>query len=263
MTQKTIYAIAISGVALTTILASGLVVCTYAQGGRFANSNSSNNSTKNNQSAGNQDNQNQSNAPQEHDLQSITSLPNEDLSEDEKSAILYMSEEEKLARDVYQTLGDKYNLNIFKNIVQSEQKHTDSVKVLIDKYSISDPVTSNETGIFTNPDLQKLFTDLVAKGNQNQLEALIVGATTEDLDITDLNSRLSQTDNADIKLVFQNLLKGSGNHLRAFVKNIENQGGSYSPQFLSQVEYNTILSATNSEQSGNQQKIGGRGRNRN
>jgi len=47
-------------------------------------------------------------------------------------------------------------LPVFQNIAASEQKHTDSVKGLLDLYKISDPVKDDAIGVFTNPDLQAL-----------------------------------------------------------------------------------------------------------
>lgn len=47
------------------------------------------------------------------------------LDQQEKDAILYMREEEKLARDVYEFLYAKWNVNTFGNIRRSEQTHMD------------------------------------------------------------------------------------------------------------------------------------------
>ena len=58
------------------------------------------------------------------------------------------------------------------------------------------------------------------------MDALIVGATVEDLDIKDLIDLLNKTDNPDIILVYNNLNKGSRNHLRAFIAQIESLGAS-------------------------------------
>ena len=39
--------------------------------------------------------------------------------------------EEKLARDVYLTLGETYKQRMFVNIPESEQRHMDAVKALL------------------------------------------------------------------------------------------------------------------------------------
>jgi hypothetical protein len=167
-----------------------------------------------------------------------------DLSADESAALLYMREEEKLAHDVYVTFYSQWGLPIFQNISQSEQTHTDAVKMLLDRYGLSDPA-SGAVGVFTNPDLQKLYNDLIARGSQSQAEAIKVGAAIEEIDILDLQERLAQIDNADIQQVFNNLLKGSYNHLRAFVSTLNTQTGeTYQPQYLSAEAYQAIISAS-------------------
>jgi hypothetical protein len=172
----------------------------------------------------------------------LLSASSEELSEDEVSALLYMREEEKLARDVYIALGSRWNLPVFQNISQSEQTHMDAIKVLLDRYELTDPI-SNENGIFTNPDLQTLYNDLIARGSQSLAEALNVGAAIEEIDILDLQQRLAQTDNADIQQVFNNLLNGSSNHLRAFVSALSIQTAeAYQPQYLENQAYQTIIS---------------------
>jgi hypothetical protein len=193
--------------------------------------------------------------------QDIAAAPREDLSQYEKDSILFMREEEKLARDVYLTLAEKHNVQVFKNISGSEQTHMDTMKTLIDKYNLSDSVKSDTRGEFTNSELAKLYNDLVSKGSQNQIEALKIGATIEDLDISDLNKRLSNNNNQDIRLAFETLLSGSYNHMRAFVTNLQNQGSDYTPQYISQTDYQAIISSSNSHDDNGQQG-GGNGRNR-
>jgi hypothetical protein len=164
-----------------------------------------------------------------------------DLSADESAALSYMREEEKLAHDVYVQLYEKWGLRVFQNISQSEQAHTDAIKALIDRYGLQDPVSSS-VGVFTNPDLQALYNDLVARGSQSLAEALKVGAAIEEIDILDLEKSLAQTDNADIQQVFNNLMNGSYNHLRAFVSNLGAQTGeTYQPQYLSAETYQSII----------------------
>jgi len=165
------------------------------------------------------------------------------LSADEADALIYMREEEKLARDVYLVLYDQWGLSVFTNIANSEQAHMDAVKMLLDTYGLTDPADSNAVGVFTNPDLQALYDQLVAQGSQSISDALKVGAAIEEIDILDLEERLAQTDNEDIQLVFENLISGSRNHLRAFTSTLQAQTGEvYQPQYLTQDVYDAIVS---------------------
>jgi hypothetical protein len=143
-----------------------------------------------------------------------------DLSSLERNGLIYMRLEEKLARDVYLTFGKTYNQKMFVNIPESEQRHMDAVKALLDKYEIPDPVTNDEIGSFTNSDFKKLYDDLVAKGQVSFNDAMLVGKEIEEMDIKDLIERIEQTDNPDIKAVYENLKRGSENHLRAFTKHL-------------------------------------------
>lgn len=173
----------------------------------------------------------------------ITSLPKEPLNSAELTSLSFMREEEKLARDVYITLYNKWGVNIFSNISASEQTHMDALLMLLNKYSLTDPVGSNAVGVFSNTTLQNLYSQLVAQGNTSVLAAYKVGATIEDLDIFDLKNALLGNDNQDIKLVYDMLTKGSRNHLRSFYKNILNAGGSYAPQYITQAEFDTIINS--------------------
>ncbi len=166
----------------------------------------------------------------------------------EAAGLIFMREEEKLAHDVYVALASQWGLPLFENIAGSEQTHTDAVVVLLDRYGLSDPTVKNGVanglGVFTDPTLQTLYDQLMAQGSVSLSAALTVGATIEDLDIVDLQSRIAQTDKTDIQLVYENLLRGSGNHLRAFTKTLTQQAGvTYQPQYLDQVAYAAIVNA--------------------
>jgi hypothetical protein len=166
-----------------------------------------------------------------------------ELSAAEAEALSYMREEEKLAHDVYLTLYEKWGLATFQNIANSEQVHTDAIKSLLDRYGLQDPASSR-VGVFTNPELQALYNTLLAQGSHSLTEALKVGAAIEEIDILDLEERLAQTDNADIQQVFNNLLRGSRNHLRAFTSALQAEIGEvYQPQYLSPQAYQAIVGA--------------------
>ncbi|MCD6291540.1 MAG: DUF2202 domain-containing protein [Anaerolineae bacterium] len=176
--------------------------------------------------------------------EALSQIPTGAISDTEAEGLAYMREEEKLARDVYLTLYQKWNLPIFQNIANSEQTHMDAVKALLDRYNLSDPAADKAVGEFTNPKLQDLYNQLVEEGNKSLESVLRVGAAIEEIDILDLEERIAQTDKADIQLVYENLMKGSRNHLRAFTSTLKEQtGATYQPQYLSQDAYDAIVNA--------------------
>jgi hypothetical protein len=65
----------------------------------------------------------------------------------------------------------------------------------------------------------------------------------EELDIHDLNSSISVTNNQDVRIVYDFLNKGSRNHLRSFYKNITKAGGSYTPIYITQAEFDAIVNS--------------------
>ena len=172
----------------------------------------------------------------------VEAAPLADLSEQEKEHILFMREEEKLARDVYQTFYDLYGLPLFENIARSEQAHMDAIETLIERYDLEDPVAGQDVGEFVNEDLQALYNDLVQEGSASLADALRVGVLIEEIDILDLQASIDQTDALDVERVYENLMRGSRNHLRAFVSALERQTGeAYEPMELSVEAYEEIL----------------------
>lgn len=165
------------------------------------------------------------------------------LSAAEEAEVLYLREEEKLARDVYLTLADRWQLPIFTNIAGAEQKHMDMVFRLIEVYDLVDPITDDTIGSFTNPDLGALYLELVDDGDVSLIAALTVGATIEDMDLNDLYELIELTDNDHLEMVAYNLAKGSRNHMRAFVRALEAQGESYIPVYLDEDAYAAIFEA--------------------
>jgi hypothetical protein len=175
-------------------------------------------------------------------LDYVNNLPKQELTQEEIDGIYYMREEEKLARDVYLELYDIWGTNIFSNIAKSEQSHMDWVKLLIDKYELQDPMI-NDVGKFSDEMLQELFDQLLELGSQSAEQAMFVGCTIEDVDIYDIDIRIAETDNIDVQAIYQNLLKGSRNHMRAFSRQYDNYGQSYSAQYITQGKLESILAS--------------------
>ena len=173
----------------------------------------------------------------------IASLPKEAINIEERNGLVLMREEEKMAHDVYSFLYDKWNIMIFNNIASSEQTHTNAVLELLDKYDIDDPASGKNIGVFNDTSLQRMYNQLLINGNYSLLSALTVGATIEDLDIYDLEKLILKADNQDIAFVYNNLLKASRNHMRAFYSQIVNNGGTYRAKYISQQQLEDIVNS--------------------
>lgn len=174
---------------------------------------------------------------------SLATLPLESLSAAEQSSLAFMREEEKLAHDVYAKMDARWSANTraFGNIATSESTHTEAVRQLLLRYSLSDPAAPLAAGVFQNATLQGLYSQLVATGNASLVDALKVGAAVEEIDIVDINTAMESVNNQDIRLVYTNLLKGSRNHLRSFVGLLHNQGVTYVPQYMDPVAFATTV----------------------
>jgi len=167
------------------------------------------------------------------------------LTSEEAAGLLFMREEEKLAQNVYSFLAKKWGPRPFGNILQAEAAHTAWVSALLKKYQIADPSAALPPGKFADPTLQKLYNELVQQGSISRLEALKVGATIEDVDLYDLSRWAKTTTRADLRQVYENPARGSRNHLRAFVRNLSNAGFTYKPKYISQEEFNKVISSPN------------------
>jgi hypothetical protein len=171
----------------------------------------------------------------------IADLPLQDLSEQETRDLIYMWEEEKLASDVYSTLYEVWNLPIFRSISSSEQTHMDSIALLLERYQIDVPGSAEAIGSFANQELQVAYDSLTAQGRESLIAALTVGARIEDLDIADLQQAITESDNDDIRVVYQNLMKGSRNHIRSYVAQLERAGETYEAVHITGDYLQTIL----------------------
>ena len=168
-------------------------------------------------------------------------FPKEDLSNLEVQSLKKMREEEMLAQDVYLAFSEMYSLPAFSNISKSETRHTTTIKGLLEKYELKDPAAGHETGIFTDPYFQELYTNLVDQGKASFEKAVKVGLLIEDMDIADLEQAIEkEIDNEDIKTVYGNLLRASRNHMKAFPFHARRIEVEYIPSHISNSKFREI-----------------------
>ena len=171
-----------------------------------------------------------------------------DLSATEIDYLTFMREEEKLARDVYLTVFERWGLPIFENIAASEQSHTNAVANMLDYYKLPDPVVDDTIGVFVNEELSGLYNFLVNEANDidvdgdvDVMDALYVGALIEEVDMEDIQYAIDATEHQNIVDLYNTLMCGSRNHLRAYVGQIEDRGDVYEAQVLSQDDVDAIV----------------------
>ncbi len=172
-------------------------------------------------------------------FEQVANLPEEDLSQEEIESLIYMWNEEKLAKDLYYSLYELYDdykaSNTFENIAsRSETVHQELMEILLDKYQLSiddnpyDPERDLEEdyppGQYSLEEIQQLYENLLSQGQLSFIEALKVGCIVEVTDVEDLEYRLSIVGNQDIKLAFEFLKQGSYNHYWAFDNALKNNG---------------------------------------
>lgn len=173
----------------------------------------------------------------------LATYPLAPLSSAEAASLAFMREEEQLAHDVYAVSATLYSQPVFANITASEATHSAAVKALLDRYQQADPLQGLAQGTFRSAEFQTLHDTLVATSRTSLIDALKVGAEIEELDMRDIKAQQADIDNADILMVYDNLLRGSRNHLRAYMKVLTQQGGSYVPKYISQSEFDAIVNS--------------------
>ncbi|MDE1883809.1 MAG: DUF2202 domain-containing protein [Rhodospirillales bacterium] len=170
----------------------------------------------------------------------IAAQPRGDLTQGERDGLLLMREEEKMARDVYVRLHERWGLRPFANISGSEQAHMDMMQAMLEHFALPDPAQIFEAGQFHDAALQKLHDGLVEQGLKSLEGAVRVGLLIEELDVADLQKAKRKTKKPEILAVYEELERGSRNHLRAFYRWKEHLGIAYQASHLPQAELERI-----------------------
>lgn len=118
----------------------------------------------------------------------------------------------------------------------------DAVSAVLNDKEIANPVATSEIGVFHNTEIAKLYESLVAQGSTSIEEAFLVGAIIEDLDIYDLQRSIEASEDEVEIWVYNNLLRGSESHMRAFVRQLDRYGLDYTARYISDAELSRILS---------------------
>ncbi|HEU4426836.1 MAG TPA: DUF2202 domain-containing protein [Pilimelia sp.] len=138
------------------------------------------------------------------------------LTEQQKTTLAAMAQEEKLAHDLYTAFAGKHPAVVFDRIAASETQHLTAVRTLLARHGLADPTAGKPAGQFSDPAVQASYDKLLAQGRANQAAALQVGQTVEKADIADLRAALTGLTASDVQQVYTHLLTASQHHLTAF-----------------------------------------------
>ena len=177
----------------------------------------------------------------------LSTLTDEDIAKmisltlEQKKTLSLMWDEERLAYDIYTELYKLYPVNQLKNIPNnSEIKHIEAVRALIEKYDLNifnttdysggydgDVLASyNITAEYETPVVASLYSELYAKGEKSRRDALEVGCMVEVQDINDLTESLEIVDGVeDITTTFELLRTQSYSHYNAFSQGLQMMEG--------------------------------------
>ncbi len=154
-----------------------------------------------------------------------------------------MYEEEKLSYDLYTEFFNRWGLNVFDQVRESEAIHMQRIKELMDTKDMPQGtgISGGDKGVYENKEVQALYDQYTVLGNISDITALETAALMEENDIYNLRERIkSQTDDRTVK-IFSQMERASLNHLRAFVKSLKISGVDYQPAVLSQSDYDNII----------------------
>lgn len=139
------------------------------------------------------------------------------MTEAQKAELAFMAEEELVAHDLYTAFAGLYDTPVFSRVANSESKHLEAVRNLMERYGVTDPTVDHVAGVFSDESLQKLYDELLAQGQANQDGALEAGRTVEKTDIEGLTAAVEGATTApDARAVYTRLLEASKHHLTAF-----------------------------------------------
>lgn len=156
--------------------------------------------------------------------------------------LIRLYEEEVLAHDLYVALGKEFpEVMPLKNIPHSELRHQAIMAAVLKAEGIEAPQAPKGRR-FATKGLDKTYRKWLKEGKKSAADACRVGVRLEDHDIADL--RNAQVDFPAHKKSFALLEAASNNHLRAFLFNLKVRGGEYTPEALTEADFNAIINRT-------------------
>jgi hypothetical protein len=140
------------------------------------------------------------------------------LTDQQLADLLYLSEEEKMARDICAVFWEKHDIVLFETVMNTEQRHMDMIRNAKARHGIKKVADRSKAGVYTNQKLQDIYTEMTDKHDTTFHKALLNSALITETAILGLRDAISELNGNQPKLakVYDTLLDDSENHLRIF-----------------------------------------------
>ncbi len=140
-----------------------------------------------------------------------------ELTDAQKALLAENAETEKMSHDLYVAFFDAHGDYRFERVAQAETQHLEALRMLMDRYDVTDPTVGLDEGEFASDEIQADYDAYLEQGAESLEAALEVAADYERADIAGLEEFADDvTDAADVDQVLGHLADGSRMHLEAF-----------------------------------------------
>lgn len=137
------------------------------------------------------------------------------LTDAQEQELLAQAEHEKLARDTYVAYFESTGDYRFERVAASEEQHLEAIRMLLDRYDLTDPTAGLDEGEFRSDAVERTYQEYLAEGDDLE-SALEVAQGIERDDIADLGKASEGLGAPDVEQVYQHQIRASEHHLAAF-----------------------------------------------
>lgn len=160
----------------------------------------------------------------------------------DEESLKYLYESILMTGEILRNSYEKWGVPEFNNVSRTEFSRVDTIMTIMDEYNIKDPAVHHQTGIYFNPEIQQWHNENLGNAVSSYDDALVTAIRIEEKIIYDIQQHTTKgISNNDIRILYTKLNAGAANHLKIFYQLLMNRGKTYSPEYLSQPEFEKLL----------------------
>lgn len=137
------------------------------------------------------------------------------LTVSQRTELLRLAEDEKLAHDLYTAFAQAYDLPVFENLAVAEANHLQALRTLMDRYGVTDPTAGKAAGVFASATVQAAYDQLRVQGKASRQAALEAARTVERNAIASYGDAVIGLNAPAAERAYANLQVAENRHLAA------------------------------------------------